>query len=119
MALLNLISYQSDIDEIYLLAKDRREAKHQFLLNKHKNVWVKHWDDPKSFIKYSNYMDDMIYMKVLINTIQIKKEKYWSYLIISSLVMYLAKKKKKTLQPIVTKLFIKSGTINTCLVFIT
>ena len=59
MALLNLIRYQSDTDNIYFLAKDWREVKHQFLLNKHKNVWVKHWDDPKSFIKYSNYMDDI------------------------------------------------------------
>ena len=115
MALLNLISYQSDIDEIYLLAKDRREAKHQFLLNKHKNVWVKHWDDPKSFIKYSNYMDDMYESIDKYNPN--KKRKV--LIILDYIVLGNVFSKKKNLQPIVTKLFIKSRTINTCLVFIT
>ena len=35
-ALLNLINNQPDIDKIYLYAKDTYEAKHQYLINKHK-----------------------------------------------------------------------------------
>ena len=41
-ALLNLISHQLDIDEIYLYAKDQYEVKHQLLINKPEGVGLKH-----------------------------------------------------------------------------
>ena len=37
-ALLSLIDCQSDIDKIYLYAKDLYEAKYQFLINKRESV---------------------------------------------------------------------------------
>ena len=57
-ALLNLRNYQSDID-FYLYAEDTYEAKHQFLINKRENTGLKHFNDPKAFIEYSNDMQDV------------------------------------------------------------
>ena len=50
-ALLNLINNQPDIDKIYLYAKDRYEAKYQYLINKREKVGLKHYDDPKTIIE--------------------------------------------------------------------
>ena len=58
-ALLNLINRQPDIDKIYLYAKDPYEAKYQFLINKRESIGSKHFSDPKTFIKYSNDMQDV------------------------------------------------------------
>ena len=58
-ALLNLINNQPDIDNIYLYAKDPYEAKYQFLINKRESTGLKHFNDPKAFIEYSNDMQDV------------------------------------------------------------
>ena len=58
-ALLNLINKQPDIDKIYLYAKDPYEAKYQFLINKRESIGLKHFNDPKAFIEYSNDMQDV------------------------------------------------------------
>ena len=50
---------QPDIDKIYLYAKDPYEAKYQFLINKRGNTGLKHFNDSKAFIEYSNDMDDI------------------------------------------------------------
>ena len=47
------------IDKIYLNAKDWNELKHQFLIEKRENVGIKHLNDPKAFIEYSQCMDDV------------------------------------------------------------
>ena len=57
-ALLNLIKKQLDIDKIYLYAEDPHEAKHEYLINKRESAGLKHFDDPKAFIKYLNDMQD-------------------------------------------------------------
>ena len=54
-----MISQQPDIDKIYLYAKDLYEAKYQFLINKRENIGSKHFNDFKTFIKYSNDMDNI------------------------------------------------------------
>ena len=58
-ALSNLINNQPDIDETYLYAKDLYETKHQFLINKRENTELKNLNDPKTFIEYSNDMQDV------------------------------------------------------------
>ena len=58
-ALLNLINNQPDIDKIHLYAKDPYEAKYQFLINKRKSTGLKHFNDLKAFIEYSNNMQDV------------------------------------------------------------
>ena len=55
----NLINNQPDIDKIYLYAKDPFEAKCQYLINKREKVGLKHYDDSKAFIEYSNDMQDV------------------------------------------------------------
>ena len=57
--LLNLRNNQPDIDKIYLHAKDPYEAKYQFLINKRESTGLKHFNDPKAFIEYSNNMQDV------------------------------------------------------------
>ena len=58
-ALLNLINNQSDIDKIYLYAKDPYEAKYQFLINKREGTGLKHFNVSKAFTEYSNDMYDV------------------------------------------------------------
>ena len=57
--LLNLIENQSDIDKIYLYAKDPYESKYQYLINKREGVGINHFNDPKTFIEYSSDMHDV------------------------------------------------------------
>ena len=57
--LLNLIKNQSDIDKIYLYAKDPYDAKYQFLINKRESTGLNHFNDPKAFIEYSNDIQDV------------------------------------------------------------
>ena len=57
--LLNLVNNQSDIDKIYLYAKDLYEDKYQFLTKKREKIGLKHFNDPKAFIQYSNDMHDV------------------------------------------------------------
>ena len=58
-ALLNLINKQSDTDKIYLYAKDLYKAKFQYLIDKRKNTGLKHFNDLKAFIEYSNDIQDV------------------------------------------------------------
>ena len=55
-ALLNLINNQPNIDKLYLYAKYLYEAKYKFLINKRESIGLKHFNDPKAFIEYSNDM---------------------------------------------------------------
>ena len=58
-ALLNLINNQPDIDKMNLYAKDPYEDKYQFSIKKRENIRLKHFNDPKAFIEYSNDMRDV------------------------------------------------------------
>ena len=58
-ALLNLINNQPDIDKIYFYTKDPYETKYQFLINKRERTGLKHFNDFKGFIEYSNDMQDV------------------------------------------------------------
>ena len=61
-ALFNLIKEQySDelIDNIYLYTNDLNEPKYQFLIKKRKDTGIKHLNDSKAFIEYSNTMNDV------------------------------------------------------------
>ena len=58
-SLYNLINHQRDPYKNYSYAKDPHEAKCQLLINKRENTGLKHLNDSKSFIEYSNDMDDI------------------------------------------------------------
>ena len=42
-----------------MYAKDLYEAKYQFLINKRESTGLKHFNDPKAFIEYSNDMQNV------------------------------------------------------------
>ena len=42
-----------------MYAKDPYEAKYQFLINKTESTGLKHFNNPKAFIEYSNDMQDV------------------------------------------------------------
>ena len=49
--LFNLIENQTDIDKIYLYAKDPYEAKYQYSINKRESVEINDFNDPKAIIQ--------------------------------------------------------------------
>ena len=67
---LNLIENQPDIDKIYLYAKDLYEAKYQYLINKREGVCINHFNNLKAL---SIQTICMMFTKILMNTILIKK----------------------------------------------
>ena len=112
-ALLNLIKNQSDIDKIYLYAKDPYEAKYQFLINKRESTGLKHFNDPKAFIEYSNDMQD-----VYINIEEYNTDKERKILIVfDDMIADMIYNKRLNL--IVAELFIRGRKINISIVFIT
>ena len=42
-----------------MYAKDPYEDKYQFLFKKRENIGLKHFNDPKAFVEYSNDMHDV------------------------------------------------------------
>ena len=59
ISLFNLIKAAISIDKIYLYTKDPHEAKYQFLIDKRESTDLKHFNDSKAFIEYSDDMDDI------------------------------------------------------------
>ena len=57
--LLNSKSFQQHTDKIYLYAKGPYDVKYQLFTDKWKSIGLKDCDDPKDFIEYLNYMDDI------------------------------------------------------------
>ena len=111
--LLNLINNQPDIDKIYLHAKDPYEAKYQFLINKRESKGLKHFNDPKAFIEYSNNMQD-VYKNI--DEYDINKERK-ILIVFDDIIADMINNKK--VSSIVTELFISSRKWNISLVFIT
>ena len=99
--LLNLINNQPDIDKIYLYAKDPYEAKYQFLINKRESIGLKHFNDPKAFIEYSNDMQDVY--KNINEYNPGKKRKV--LIVFDDMIADMINNKK--LNPIVTELFMR------------
>ena len=112
-ALLNLINNQPDIDKIYLYVKDAYEAKYQFLTNKRESTGLKHFSNPKSFIEYSNDMQD-----VYKNLDELNADKERKILIVfDDIIADMINSKKLDLA--ITELFIRGRKLNTSLVLIT
>ena len=112
-ALLNLINNQTDIDKIYLYAKDPYKAKYQFLINKRESIGLKHFNDPKAFTEYSNDMQD-----VHKNIDECNGNKERKILIVfDDMIADVINNKK--LNSIVTELFIRDRKLKISVVFIT
>ena len=98
---------------MYLHAKDSYEAKHQFLINKREIAVLKHFNDSKAFIEYSNDMDD-----IFKNFEEYKPNKKRKVLILFDDMITNVLSNKK-LNRIVTELFIKGRKLNISLFFFT
>ena len=57
--LFNLINHLPDINTIFLYAKNPYELKYQYLIKKREEVGLRHFKNPKAFIKYSNEIKDV------------------------------------------------------------
>ena len=112
-ALLNLIENQPDIDKIYLYAKDPYEAKYQYLINIREKVGIDHFDNPKTFLEYSNDKHD-VYKNI--GEYNVDKEQE-ILIVFDDMTADMISNKK--LNSIVTELFIRGGKLNISLVFIT
>ena len=112
-ALINLIEDQPDIDKIYLYAKDPYEGKYQFLINKRESVGLKHFNDHKAFVEYSNDMYDVY--KNINNYNPDKENKI--LIVFDDMIADMINNKK--LNSIVTESFIRGRKLNISLVFIT
>ena len=109
----NLINYQPDIDKTNLYAVDPYEIKYQYLINKCEKVGLKHCNDSKAFIEYS---DDM--KNVYKNIKEYNPGKKRKVLIVfDDMIADMISNKK--LNSIVTELFIRGRKLNISLVFIT
>ena len=112
-SLFNLVIQQPDIDQIYLCAKDPYEVKHQFLIGKRESAGLNHFNDSKTFIKYSNDIDNI--QKNIEEYNPNKKRK--TFIIIDDMIADILCNKK--LKSIVTELFTRARKLNIFLVFIT
>ena len=112
-ALLNLINNQPDIDKIYLYAKDPYEKKYQYLINKREEVGLDHFNNPKTFIEYSNDMRD-VYKNI--EDYNLGRERK-ILIVFDDVIADMINNKK--LNPIVTELFIRGRKLNISIVFIT
>ena len=112
-ALINLINEQNDIDKIYLYAKDLSEPKHQFLIEKHENVGMKHINNPSAFIECSNTMDD-VYENINDYNLVRKRKKL---IVFDDMIADIMTNRK--FQAIIKELFIRCRKLNISLVFIT
>ena len=107
-----MINNQQDIDKIYLYAKDPYEDKYQYLINKRESVGLKHFNDPKAFIEYSNEMHDVY--KNIDNYNLNKQNKI--LIVYDDMIADMINNKK--LNSIVTEFFIRCRKLNISLVFI-
>ena len=111
-SIFNLVNQQTDIDKIFVFAKDPYKAKYQLLINKQECTSLKHFSDSKAFIEYSNDMDD-IYKNIEEYNPNIKRNKL---IVFDDMIADLVS--NKNLTQIVTELFIRGRKLNISLVFI-
>ena len=108
--LINMLPYT---DKTYLHATDPYEAKYLFLINKWESTGLKHFNDSKAFIEYSNDVDD-----IHKNIEKYNPNKKCKILIIfDDMIDDMVSNGK--LNPIVTELSIRGRKLSISLVFIT
>ena len=108
-----MINNEPDIAKIYLHAKDPHEAKYQILVNISGSTVLKHFNDVKVFIEYSNDLQ-CVYK----NIEEYKINRKCKILIVfDDMIADIINNKKLNL--VVTELFITDRKLNISVVFIT
>ena len=95
------------------VCKDLYEDKYQLLINKRESTGLKHFNDSKAFIEYSNDMHDVY--KSIDHYNPDKENKI--LIVFDDMIADMINNKK--LNSIVTELFIRGRKLNISLVFIT
>ena len=98
---------------MYLYAKDPYEGKYKFLINKRESIGLKHFNDPKTFVEYSNDMQD-VYKNI--EEYNVDKERK-ILIVFDGMIPDMINNKK--LNSVVTELFITDRKLNIFLSFIT
>ena len=111
--MLNLINEQKDIDKSYLYAKDLSEPKYEYLIKNRENAGIKHLNDSKAFIEYSNTMNDVY--KNFDNHNPNRKRKI--LIVFDDMIADIMTNKR--FQSVIKDLFIRRKKPNISLVFIT
>ena len=96
-----------------MYAKDPYEDEYQFLIKKREGIGLKHFNDAKAFIEYSNDMCDVY--KNINNYNPAKENKI--LIVFDDMIADMINNKK--LNSIVTKSFIRGRKLNISLFFIT
>ena len=111
-SLFSLINQQSDIDKIYLYAKDTNEEEYQFLMKTREDVGAKHFNDSKPNIENSNDMDD-IYQNIEEYNPNTKCK---LLIVFDDMIADMVSNEK--LNPLVTELLIRGRKLNISLVLL-
>ena len=111
--LLNLTNEQKDIDKIYLYAKDLSEPRYEYLIKNRENGGIKHLNDSKAFIEWSNTMND-VYENIDNYNLNRKRK---VLIVFDDMIADIMTNKK--FQSIIKELFIRCRKLNISLVFIT
>ena len=104
--LINLISCRPDIGKTYIYAKDPYEAKYQLLINKREGACLKEYVASKPLIKYSNNVDNICRKIEEYNLGQEHKTLIIFHYMIANILS------NKTLDSIITELFIRGRKLN-------
>ena len=96
-----------------MYAKDPCEDKYQFLINKRESIGLKHFNDPKAFIEYSNDIPD-VYKNI--NDYNPNQENK-ILIVFDDMIADMINNKR--LNSTVTEIFIRGRKLNISLVFIT
>ena len=92
-----IINYETDIDKMFSYAKNPYESKYQLLFNKGESTGLKYLNDSKTFMEYSNDMNDVYKCIEEYNRTKNKTrrktetKKYWLYLMIWLLICLVIK----------------------------
>ena len=96
-----------------IYAREPYEAKYQHLINKREKVGIDHFNDPKTFIEYSNDMQNIYNSLEECNP----RKKRKVLIVLDDMIADMINNKK--LNPVVTELFIRGRKLNISIVFIT
>ena len=99
--------------DIFIYAKDSYKAEFQYLINKREKVRLDHFNDPKAFIEYSN---DMQHVYKNFEEYNLGKKRK-VLIVFDGMIADMIN--NKTINPVVTELFIRGRKLNISIVFIT
>ena len=101
-----MIRGQDDIGKIYFYVKDLSEPKYEYLIKKHENARIKHFNEPNAFIECSNTMDD-VYENIDDYKPSRKRKKL---IVFDDMIVDILKNKK--FQTVIKELFIRYRNLN-------